>query len=76
MVKVLLDVLMKEERDIYLENHPTKANAYYTRDLLTLVGPLENLKVPRIRAGDFHPQTLPTELRGGNQLVLGQLNEA
>lgn len=33
---------MKEEWEIYLENHPTKANGYYTRDLLTLVRPMEN----------------------------------
>ena len=34
MVKELLEALMKEEREIYLESHPTKANGYYTRDLL------------------------------------------
>ena len=28
MVKELLEALMKEEREIYLENHPTKANGY------------------------------------------------
>ena len=54
---------MKEEREIYLENHPTKANGYYTRDLLTLAGPLENLKVPRVREGDLHPQILPYRKR-------------
>jgi hypothetical protein len=48
MVKELLEALMKEEREIYLENHPTKANGYYTRNLLTLVGPVEDLKVPRV----------------------------
>jgi len=48
MVKELLEALMKEEREISLENHPTKANGYYTRDLLTLVGPVEDLKVPRV----------------------------
>jgi len=50
---------MREERTMYLETQPTKANGYYTRDLLTLFGPLENLKVPRVREGDFHPQILP-----------------
>jgi len=48
MVKELLEALMKEEREISLENHPTKANGYYTRNLLTLVGPVEDLKVPRV----------------------------
>jgi len=76
MVKELLEALMKEEREIYLESHPTKANGYYTRDLLTLVGPVEDLKVPRVREGDFYPRILPTELRGDNPLVLGQLGEA
>ena len=36
-----------------------KANGYYTRDLLTLIGPLEDLRVPRVREGDFHPKILP-----------------
>lgn len=39
MVKELLEALMREERRICLEEHPTKANGYYTRDFLTLVGP-------------------------------------
>jgi len=67
---------MREEREIYLENHPAKANGYYTRDLLTLVRPVEDLKVPRVREGDFHPRILPTELRERNQLVLSQLGKA
>jgi hypothetical protein len=28
MVKELLEALMREEREISLENHPTKANGY------------------------------------------------
>ena len=53
---------------MYLETHPTKANGYYTRDLLTLAGPLENLKVPRVREGDFHPQILPYRRRASLEL--------
>ena len=68
MVKELLEVLMKEERKIYLENRSTKANGYYTHDLLTLVGPLEDLKVPRVRQGDFHPQILPYRKRASLEL--------
>jgi hypothetical protein len=34
MVKEMLEALMREEREIYLAQHPTKANGYYTRDLL------------------------------------------
>ena len=44
LVRGLLDALMREERAMYLETHPTSANGYYTRDLLTLVGPVEDLK--------------------------------
>jgi transposase-like protein len=54
---------MREEREIYLEQHPTKANGYYTCDLLTLVGSLEHLKVPRVREGHFHPRILPYRKR-------------
>ena len=68
MVKELLEALMKEEREIYLESHPTKANGYYTRDLLTLVGPVEDLKVPRVREGDFHPRILPYRKRASLDL--------
>jgi len=46
---------MREERVMYLETYPISANGYYTRDFLTLAGPLEDLKVLRLREGDFHP---------------------
>ncbi|MGB9757956.1 MAG: transposase [Candidatus Bipolaricaulaceae bacterium] len=52
MVKELLKDLMQEE-------HSTKANGYYTRGLLTLIGPVEDLRVPLVREGDFHPKILP-----------------
>jgi len=61
MVKELLEVLMKEEREIYLENHSTKTNGYYTRDLLTLVGPLEDLKVPAYGMAISIPRSSPIE---------------
>jgi hypothetical protein len=35
LVRNLLESLMCEERDIYLEQHPTRASGFYTRDLLT-----------------------------------------
>jgi|YelNatPaOPRAMG01_1025707.scaffolds.fasta_scaffold466725_1 hypothetical protein len=34
MVKELLEAPMREEWEICLESHPTKANGCYTRDLL------------------------------------------
>ena len=59
---------MLEERKLYLEKHPTKGNGYYTRDLLTLFGPLEDHKVPRVREGDFHPKLLPYRRRTSIEL--------
>ena len=68
LIKNLLEKLMLEERELYLEEHPTKGNGYYTRDLLTLFGPLENLRVPRVREGDFHPKLLPYRRRTSIEL--------
>ena len=68
MIKALLERLMLEEREIYLENHPTKGNGYYTRDLLTLFGPIEDLRVPRVREGGFHPKLIPYRRRTSNEL--------
>ena len=68
LIKNLLEKLMLEERKLYLEEHPTKGNGYYTRDLLTLFGPLEDLKVPRVREGDFHPKLLPYRRRTSIEL--------
>ena len=31
-------------------------NGFYTRDLMTSTGPIEDLTVPRDRAGEFHTQ--------------------
>ncbi|NOX44355.1 MAG: IS256 family transposase [Caldiserica bacterium] len=67
-IKGLLERLMLEERAIYLEEHPTKANGYYTRDLLTLFGPIEELWVPRVRGGDFHPKLIPYRKRTSIEL--------
>jgi len=59
---------MMEEREIYLGPHPTKANGFSPRGLLTLVGPVEDLKVPRVREGDFHPRILPYRKRASLEL--------
>ncbi|MBC7318265.1 IS256 family transposase [Candidatus Bipolaricaulota bacterium] len=68
MVRNLLESLMREEREVYLGEHPTKANGYYTRDLLTLADSIEDLKVPRVREGDFHPRILPYRKRASVDL--------
>jgi|GEM_PF-2288823 hypothetical protein len=54
-----MEKLMLEERELYLESHPTKGNGYYTRDLPTQYGVLSDLRVPRVRQGDFHPKLIP-----------------
>jgi len=68
LIKGLLERLMLEERKLYLQEHPTKGNGYYTRDLLTLFGPIEDLKVPRVREGDFHPKLIPYRKRASMDL--------
>ncbi len=68
MVKDLLETVMCEERAVYLERYPTKANRYYTRDLLTLVRPMGDLHVPRVREGDFYPKVLPCRRRTSLEL--------
>ena len=78
MVKGLLESILREERAMDLEEHPTKANGYSTRDLLTLVGPLEDLRVPCVREGDFYPKILPYRRRTSLELseaILGRRSE-
>lgn len=63
MVKELLERLKREARVLYPEEHPTKANGCYTRDLDTILGPVEDLRVPGMREGEFHPKILPCRQR-------------
>ncbi len=58
---ILLNALMRKERELYLKNSvENKANGYYDRKLACLFGNL-NLSVPRDRKGDFRPFILPGE---------------
>lgn len=50
MVKALVERLMVGGQS-FLEERPPKGNGYYTRDLLTLYGPVDDLRVPRVREG-------------------------
>ena len=60
MVKEFIETLAVEERELYLEEHPeTKANGFYTRRLAAKYGEIENLRVPRVREGDFKPHIIP-----------------
>ncbi len=63
-VQVLLEHVMREELEQCIgaswgECTPTRRgyrNGSYTRDLVTPTGRIEDLKVPRDRAGAFHTQ--------------------
>ena len=44
LMKELLEKMIKQEREIYLQQHnDTKANGYYTRDLYTPKGSVEKI---------------------------------
>ena len=63
-VRTVLELVMREELDAFIgaawgECSPKRKgyrNGTYTRDLATSTGRIEDLKVPRDRAGQFHSQ--------------------
>ena len=63
-VRTVLEIVMREELDAFIgaawgECSPKRKgyrNGSYTRDLVTATGRLENITVPRDRAGQFHTQ--------------------
>ncbi len=63
-VRTVIELVMREELDAFIgaawgESSPKRKgyrNGTYTRDLLTSNGRLEDIKVPRDRAGQFHTQ--------------------
>jgi transposase-like protein len=70
-VQILLEQVMREELEQCLgaswgECTPTRRgyrNGSYTRNLVTPTGRIEDLKVPRDRAGAFHTQVFPEAVR-------------
>ena len=64
VVRTVLELVMREELDAFIgaawgECSPKRKgyrNGTYTRDLVTSTGRLEEIKVPRDRAGQFHTQ--------------------
>lgn len=67
MFKLMLESMMEGERTDFLgyakhcfEGYGTdnSRNGFYERDLLTGMGNLENLKIPRDRLGDFSPELI------------------
>jgi transposase-like protein len=64
---LLLNELMKKEREIYLrESIDNKANGYYERQLACFLGNL-GISVPRDRKSEFRPAILPSEWQKANQ---------
>jgi putative transposase len=63
-VRVVLEAVMREELDQFIgatwgectSKRKGYRNGHYTRDLVTSTGRLEDLQVPRDRAGQFHTQ--------------------
>jgi putative transposase len=63
-VRTVLELVMREELDAFIgaawgESSPKRKgyrNGYYTRDLVTSTGRLQDINVPRDRAGQFHTQ--------------------
>jgi putative transposase len=63
-IRVVLERVMREELDTLIgvgwgESSPDRKgyrNGYYTRDLVTTTGRIEDLQVPRDREGQFHTQ--------------------
>lgn len=62
MIKEMLETMMKEELKQVIENEKKELhlhrNGYYTRDLDTRFGQIEDLKVPRDRQNQFQTQFL------------------
>jgi transposase-like protein len=58
--KAIMQRLMTEERELFLEEHPEdKGGGFYERTLLTSSGLIEDLRVPRTRSGEFYMAILP-----------------
>ncbi|WP_458012092.1 transposase [Candidatus Solincola sp.] len=69
--KTVMERLMAEEREMYLEEHSEdKGNGFYERMLLTSLGLLPDLRVPRTRSGDFYPALLPGRRRASVDLEI------
>lgn len=78
-VRVVIEEVMREELTQFLgaawgESTPERKgyrNGTYTRDLATSSGPIEELKVPRDRDGQFHPQVFDRSQRYEPQVAEG-----
>ena len=78
-IRVLLEDVMREELDALIgvgwgESSPKRKgyrNGYYTRDLVTTSGRIEDLQVPRDREGQYHTQVFERYRRYEPQVAQG-----
>jgi putative transposase len=78
-VRVVIETVMREELDQFIgaawgEGSPKRKgsrNGTYTRDLVTSTGRLQDLQVPRDRAGQFHTQAFERYSRYEPQVAQG-----
>ena len=72
--KAIMEILMKAERSLHLDNSPfDKGNGYVKRKLNTSMGQIE-LNVPRDRDGDFRPSILPPKYQRFDDSYLNLIN--
>ena len=77
--RTVMEAIMREELSHFLgaewgectAERKGYRNGFYTRDLMTSTGPLEELKIPRDRAGQFHTQTFERYCRYEPQIAEG-----
>ena len=78
-IRLLLEAVMREELDALIgvgwgESSPQRKgyrNGYYSRDLVTSSGRIEELQVPRDREGQFHTQVFDRYSRYEPQVAQG-----
>lgn len=77
--RVVMEAIMREELEKFVgaawgECTPARKgyrNGFYTRDLATTSGPIDDLNVPRDRAGEFHTQVFERYNRYEQQVADG-----
>jgi putative transposase len=78
-IRVVLEEVMREELDALIgvgwgQSSPKRKgyrNGYYTRDLVTTTGRVEDVQVPRDREGQFHTQVFERYRRYEPQVAQG-----
>ncbi len=81
-VRTVLEIVMREELDAFIgaawgECSPKRKgyrNGSYSRDLVTSTGRLENITVPRDRAGQFHTQAFERYSRYEPHIAVSSLD--